>query len=146
MKPWIHAQSSASRFGGKPEDYMPIHEFLDSSKGAIADNRHRALTHTSWFLSVVLPRVFGEVFTNSEGKKLSTRDIGEQHILEDFKGRFIPTPQDYLAGVEFASWMDNGNGLPPSSQHMRPKVAKKTTASRATPFIRTGGYGSGLID
>lgn len=44
-KPFIHAQSSAKKFGGIWEDYISIHEFLDSSKSVIADNRHRALTH-----------------------------------------------------------------------------------------------------
>ena len=58
-KPHIHAVSSAKRYGGSPDDYLDIHQFMDSSKGAIADNRHRALTPHSWFLSVVLERVFG---------------------------------------------------------------------------------------
>ena len=92
-KPWIHAVSSARRFGGTPEHYLPIHDFLDSSKGAIADSRHRALTHTSWFLSNVLERVFGHNI-DIGGKLVSVRDVGEQHILEDFGGRFIPTPQE----------------------------------------------------
>ena len=38
-KPYIHAQSSVRKFGGQPEDYEPIHAFMDCSKGAIADNR-----------------------------------------------------------------------------------------------------------
>lgn len=113
MKPYIHALSSAKKYGGKPEDYIEIHNFLDSSKGAIPDNRHRALTHTSWFLSVVLERVFGVTMTNSDGKTFSVRDIGEQHILEDYGG-FIPTAQDFLQYVEWQNWMDNGNGVPPS--------------------------------
>ena len=43
-KPWIHALSSARRFGGKPEDFLELHNHLDSTKGAFADNRHRAIT------------------------------------------------------------------------------------------------------
>jgi len=42
-KPFIHAESSVKRWGGKPEDYIEIHNLMDSSKGAIADHRHRAL-------------------------------------------------------------------------------------------------------
>ena len=38
-KPWIHAVSSAKRFGGVPDDYLAIHEFMDSSKSTIADMR-----------------------------------------------------------------------------------------------------------
>lgn len=114
-KPIIHAESSQRRFGGKVEDYMPIHEFMDSSKGVIADSRHRALTHTSWFVMCVLPKVFGETFTNSDGKLISTRDIGEQHCLEDFGGKFIPSAQDYLEGIPYKNWMNNGAGEPPPS-------------------------------
>ena len=47
MKPIIHAESSARKFGGQPEDYLEIHNFMDSSKSVIADNRHRALTHNT---------------------------------------------------------------------------------------------------
>lgn len=114
-KPFIHAQSSAKKWGGVPEDYIEIHNFMDSSKGAIADNRHRALTHNSWFLSVVLERVFGVTITNSDGRKVSVRDVGEQHVLEDFGGRFIPSAQDYLQEIEWKDWMQNGVSGPPPS-------------------------------
>ncbi len=76
-KPYLHAVSSARRFGGTPEDYIEIHNLFDSSKGAIADNRHRALTHTSWFLSVILEQIFGVTITNTDGRKVSVRDIGD---------------------------------------------------------------------
>lgn len=110
-KPWIHALSSARKFGGAPEDYIEIHNFLDSSKGVIADNRHRALTHNSWFLSTILERVFGVTFQNSIGKTISTRDIGEQHVIEDMG--CIPSGQDFLAELEYKTWME-GKGKPPS--------------------------------
>lgn len=128
-KPWIHAESSAKRFGGKPEDYIEIHNLLDSSKGAIADNRHRALTHNTWFLSVILERVFGVTITNSAGKKVSVRDVGEQHVLEDYRGRFIPSAQDFLAAIEYADWMQNGQGTPPSFAKIDAK--RKTKAVEA---------------
>jgi hypothetical protein len=113
-KPYIHALSSARRFGGKPEDYLEIHNLMDSSKAAICDNRHRALTHNSWFIGTILERIFGVTITNSDQKKVSVRDIGEQHVAEDFRGRFIPSAQDYLAEMEFKDWMNNGAGVPPS--------------------------------
>jgi len=116
-KPWIHAKSSARKYGGKPEDYLEIHNFMDSSKGAFPDNRHRVLTHNSWFISPngPLERSFGVVITNSDGKEVSVRDLGEQHILEDFGG-FIPTAQDYIQEMEFKPWMNNGKGVPSSHQ------------------------------
>ena len=113
-KPHIHAISSAKRFGGKPEDYLEIHNLMDSSKAAIPDNRHRALTHNSWFL-FILERVFGCTITNSAGKPVSVREVGEQHILEDFGGKFIPAATDYLGEMELRVWMNNGAGVPPSN-------------------------------
>lgn len=90
---------------------------MDSSKGAIGDNRHRALTHNSWFISAdgPLEKIFGVVIKNSDGKEVSVRDVGEQHILEDFGMRFIPTPQDYLQEMEMKSWMNNSKESVPSS-------------------------------
>lgn len=114
-KPYIHAVSSARQYGGEPEDYIEIHNLMDSSKASFADNRHRALTHNAWFVGVILEKVFGTTFVNSAGRTISVRDIGEQHVLEDFHGRFIPTAQDYLEGIPFADWMNNGRkGSPPS--------------------------------
>ena len=116
-KPWVHAKNSAKKFGGKPEDYLPIHNLMDSSKGTIGDNRHRCLTHNSWFISAdgPLERIFGVIIKNSDGKDISVRDIGEQHILEDFGMRFIPTPQDYLQEMEMKSWMNNSKDSVPAS-------------------------------
>jgi hypothetical protein len=40
-KPYYHALSSAKKYGGEWQDYMEIHELMDSSKAAFPDNRHR---------------------------------------------------------------------------------------------------------
>lgn len=113
--PHIHAISSAKKFGGTMEDYMEIHGKMDCSKGYVADNRHRVLTHTMfWVLEVMVP-LYGEVITNSDGKLVSVKDICEQHILEDFRQKFIPTPQDFIENMEFKDWMQNAiSGLPNS--------------------------------
>lgn len=124
-KPWIHAESSARRFGGIASDYFPIHDFLDSSKGAIPDNRHRALTHNAWFLKEVLEKIHipsvgwlgPNLYRPSDGVRVSVRDIGEQHILEDFGGRFIPTAQDYLQEIEPQQWMNGTKDAEPPSSH-----------------------------
>jgi hypothetical protein len=120
-KPWIHAVSSARKFGGVPEDYLDIHQLMDSSKGAMSDNRHRALTHNSWFLSNILEKVFGVNIKNSDGRDVSVRDVGEQHILEDFGNRYIPNASDYLEEMEYKSWMNAGKDTIPSSHK---KIAK----------------------
>lgn len=115
-KPMIHAQSSVRKWGGSVEDYMPIHNLMDSSKGTIADSRHRALTHNTWFIGPdgPLELIFGYTITNSDGREVSVRDIGEQHVQEDFGGRFIPSAQDYLQEIEIQEWMVSGKGAPPS--------------------------------
>jgi hypothetical protein len=124
-KPYIHAMSSARKWGGVPEDYIAIHDLMDSSKGTIADSRHRALTHTSWFLSTILEKIFGHNVTNSNGRLVSVRDIGEQHVLEDFGGRYIPSAQDYLQEIEVKTWMVAGRGAPPSFAKLVPLIHKE---------------------
>ena len=132
-KPYIHAQIDAKQLGGEPDDYIEIHEFMDSSKAALPDFRHRTLTHNIWFITVVLPRVSGEAFRRkSDGKRMSTRDIGERHVAQDFHG-FIPTAQDYLAEMEVKPWMMNGQGSPPSMAkitHRKSKPKPKTDEYR----------------
>lgn len=126
MKPIVHAENNVKKWGGRVEDYLPIHQFMDSSKGAMCDVRHRVLTHTSWFIQPdgILELVFGIVITNSDGVDIPVRDIGEQHIIEDFDG-FIPTPQDFLRHMEVKPWMHRAGGTPyddvvsvPSSQNV----------------------------
>lgn len=140
-KPEIHAKSSAKRFGGTWEDYVEIHKLMDSSKGAMADNRHRALTHNAWFISEIIERVKfqnstsckpdGRFYTiiNSDGKEISVREIAEQHVLEDFGMRFIPSAQDYLQEMEMKAWMNNGVGGSPTS-------FKKIESNKMVKFIK----------
>lgn len=112
MVPQIHAESSAKKFGGDPEDYLAIHKLMDSTKAAFPDNRHRIITHNSWFTTNIIPMIFGEMITNSAGKKVSTKDIAEQHCLEDFGNKFIPSVQDWIQHLSFETWMNNGRGVP----------------------------------
>lgn len=133
-KPWIHAESSARKFGGKPEDYIDLHNLMDSTKGTMADSRHRALTHNSWFIAPngPLERIFGVNLTNSDGRLVSVRELGEQHILEDFGNRFIPSAQDYLQEINIKEWMIQGKGAPPSFAliYNKAKTMVKKTVSR----------------
>ena len=116
-KPWIHAESSARKFGGEASDYLAIHELMDSSKLAVPDNRHRTLTHNSWFVEVILPKVFGDTIKNSKGKIVSVKEVGYQHVQEDFHNKFIPTAQDYLEHIEQQPWMNNAiSGMPNSAK------------------------------
>jgi hypothetical protein len=102
VKPYLHARASAHHWGGAPEDYLPIHDFIDESKAHHADMRHRAMLHNSWGI-YLCERIFGHNITNSAGKIVSVRDIAEQHIIEDL-GR-IPSVTDYLKGMPFYHWL-----------------------------------------
>lgn len=143
-KPFIHAQSNVKRYGGHTDDYLPLHNFMDSSKQVIGDNRHRCLFHHTFGI-FILEKLFGHnesklqvlkekyklsdeaikdirayadfvrtsdctTITNSDGKEVSVRDIGESHCLEDFGGKFIPSAQDYIDKMDLTDWMNNGAG------------------------------------
>jgi hypothetical protein len=104
-----HAQSSARKWGGTPEGYLPIHELIDGSKRAFGDVRHRALLHNTWGVWIC-QEVFGRVLSvecstvlGSIIKKVPVREIAERHIEEDLG--FIPTPGDWLEHMNIVTWM-----------------------------------------
>lgn len=111
MKPLKHSFSSVRRFGGSEEDYQQIHDFMDHTKQNIPDMRHRMILHNSWGCYLA-EKVFGTYITNSDGKKVSVRDIAEQHVLEDLG--FIPTLEKCLGGLKIEKWM--GGKLPISKK------------------------------
>lgn len=100
--PYHHALSSVKKWGGKPEDYMAIHEFFDESKAHFADFRHRALRHHSEGIFMA-EHFFGKTITLSTGRVVPVRLIGEQHVTEDCG--FIPTLADWLKHIEPQPWM-----------------------------------------
>lgn len=105
MKPLLHANISAKKFGGKPEDYIDIHNWFDQIKAHIADARHRVLLHNSFGI-YLCEQVFGDIIqtkdgfkrmpyiTNSIGDKVPVRDIAERHVLDDMGS--IPSLVDVL--------------------------------------------------
>lgn len=102
MKPWQHAKNSSNKWGGKPEDYIKVHNFFDQTKSNIPDMRHRAILHSS--LGIFLAeQALGVTLTNSEGRVISVRDIGEDHVFEDLG--FIPTVEDWLKDLPLEDWM-----------------------------------------
>jgi hypothetical protein len=106
--PLIHSKSSVKRWGGQVSDYIQIHELIDSPKACMNNNTARTLTHNTWFAYEIIPKVFGYNIINSEGKSVDSVDIAMLHIAEDFRMKFVPTPQDYLKHLQLQSWMNNG--------------------------------------
>jgi len=101
-KAWVHAQSSAKRWGGTPDDYIAIHERMDSTKSAHAEVTHRCVFHSAFGIYIV-EELFGRFITNSDGKQVFVRDIAEQHVLEDLG--FIPSLSDWLKEMPAQPWM-----------------------------------------
>ena len=107
--PYHHSISSSRKWGGTPEDYQAIHDFIDSSKAHYADWRHRAVLHNSFGIYLA-ERVFGTTITISTGKQVPVRLIAEQHVREDLG--WIPTVADWLRAVgdsdKLQPWMTRG--------------------------------------
>lgn len=102
MNPYHHALSSVKKHGGKPEDYLPIHQWFDESKSYMANFRHRALRHHAEGI-FMCEKIFGCTLTNSDGKIIPVRFIGEQHVQEDCG--HIPSVQDWLMHIQAQPWM-----------------------------------------
>lgn len=123
---YVHSVSSAKKFGGTPDDYLKIHEKMDCSKAYISHNGHRVLTHHSFWIHEVMIPIFGYTITNSQGKVVAVKDICEQHILEDYCMKFIPTAQDYIEHLQVQDWMHNGLKGKPSSTKSLPTLNVNT--------------------
>jgi hypothetical protein len=47
--------------------------------------------------------VFGTTITNSDGREVCVRDLGEEHVIEDLG--FIPTVERWLSELPMRPWM-----------------------------------------
>lgn len=96
--PNVHAESSVKKFGGKPEDYIHLHEWLDETKAWIGDSLHRMFRHHSEGI-FEMEKIFGKEFKNSDGKTVYTRYVGEQHVKEDCYG-YIPSAKEWIMNLQ----------------------------------------------
>jgi hypothetical protein len=129
--PWDHAKSSVRQYGGKPDDYLPVHKWFDATKLAWADPRHRAVLHSAFGIGLA-EQVFGQVLVRPDAtdtlvqertellqrlkqiddeliaqrRAIPTRYIGEQHVREDLG--FIPSIETWLSGLPTIPWMLKG--------------------------------------
>jgi len=98
-KAYVRSKSSAKKFKGCVEDYLPLHEWFDKPS-------HPALRHHAQGIFEA-EKTFGVVITNSEGKHIPTRVLAEQHIKEEIG--FIPTAQEWIECMELHKWMGYRN-------------------------------------
>ena len=92
--PFEHAKSSAKKFGGTPEDYLHLHQWLDETKGWVGDSLHRMFRHHSEGI-FEMEKIFGVSFVNSDNRKVYTRYIGEQHVKEDCNN-YVPSAKEWV--------------------------------------------------
>ena len=101
--PYHHALSSARKWGGTAEDYLPLPQWFDEpSKLIVANFRHRALRHHAEGI-FMLERFYGTVLTLSTGRVVPVRLVGEQHVREDLG--FIPSFADWVRCIRPEPWM-----------------------------------------
>ena len=104
--PYDHARSSVKKWGGKPEDYIHIHEWFDETKAWYGHSKHRMFRHHSEGI-FECEKIFGASFKNSDGKRIYTRYVGEQHVREDCFG-YIPTAKEWIDNIAVSKppeWM-----------------------------------------
>ncbi len=75
MRPYQHAVSSAIALGGQWNEYLAIHEFIDSTKVACSDIRHRMILHSVDFGGTLARMAFPDC-----GK---VEQAVIQHVVED---------------------------------------------------------------
>jgi len=117
----VHARISAKKFGGTPEDYLAIHDFMDCTKMALPDVRHRMVLHNS-VGCFIAERVFGHTITNSDNKTVHVRDVAEAHIIEDLG--FIPTLDYCFKNMPIEQWM--GGKVSKYKEESKPQPVETT--------------------
>ena len=123
---------SQRKFGGNPDDYYPIHKFIDSSKNFIFHVKHRSLLHNLLGIELCTD-LLGNYVINSDHKVILIREVAAEHCKEDLSG-FVPTLND---------WFENFN-LPPNFliPHINDEELK---AFIYRPFMRSGLQASMII-
>lgn len=97
MTPYKHAESSVKKYGGRPEDYITLHDWFDETKQYTGDWTHRALRHHAAGIQWAIEK-FGHSIKNSNGKVVPVKLLAEQHVMEDCG--FVPTISDWLGGLK----------------------------------------------
>ena len=125
---YYHALSSVRKWGGTSDDYLALHQWFDESKSIFADPRHRALRHHAEGI-FMLETLFGATITNSDGKVVPVRLIGEQHVIEDLG--FIPSFADWGRLIQPQTWMLKGRQLDQPTSDAPPEPAPAVPLSLA---------------
>lgn len=133
MKPYIHAELSVRKYGGKVQDYIPIHDFFDQTKAHHADMRHRMILHNAWGI-FMCEKQFGTFIINSDGNPVQVRDLGEDHVLQDL-GR-IPSLSECIQQVPVQNM----------GYFARPNETKKSSLDEMLKAIKKSPEANRVLD
>lgn len=143
MNPYKHSEISVKRWGGQIEDYYPIHKLMDCTKEVCSDNRHRIL-HTHWGINRVIIPMFGDTFVNASGKTVVVKDLCEaDHVLPDYRNKFIPTLGDFVDCIEADEIPDWKKKI--ELIHQQYKGSKEIEDLLMSPLVLTGRLKSLLL-
>jgi len=143
MNPYIHSEISVKKRGGKIEDYYDIHQLMDSTKELCSDNRHRIL-HNHWGINNVIIPIVGATIINSDNKVVVIKDLCEKdHILPDFRNKFIPTLADFVECIDMSKIEDWKKSI--ELIHMKYKGDKEIERILLSPLTITGQLKSLII-
>jgi hypothetical protein len=97
MHPYHHALSSQREHGGTAADYLPLHNWFDSSKTTLAHFTHRSINHHHEGIREAVLH-FGPTIVNADGAAVSVQTLALQHLAEDMS--IIPSAADWLQHME----------------------------------------------
>lgn len=81
--PYFHALSSRRKWGGTVDEYLPLHQYFDQTKSALADCRHRLFLHNPWG-ALLLNQQFSDAWVPEQHHGVTLDMISQQHITEDY--------------------------------------------------------------
>lgn len=143
MNPAKHSQYSARRLGGDAADYLAIHSFIDHTKSLCPDMRHRIL-HTNWAINEIIIPIFGATLINSAGTAVDVKDLCEKdHILPDYRNRFIPTIADFADAIKLDDSVALKNRI--SRFHKQHAIQPAISKLMLSPLAHTGSIKSLLF-
>ena len=96
--PILHSKSNQKKYGGKWEDYIHLHEWMDATKAWYGHSLHRMWRHHSEGIFEA-EKIFGPHFTNSDDKIVYTRYCLEDHVKEDCFN-YIPSAKEWVKAIE----------------------------------------------
>jgi hypothetical protein len=102
MKPLQHARITAHRYGGRWQDWIAIHDWIDRSKIIFPSMQHRMFLHSD-FGEWLAVRIHGEAISAEDGTLISTRGLFHDHQVEDL-GRVVSL-EEWLGEVNADYWM-----------------------------------------